>query len=170
MTEKTMEVRKTAVQPINSGAETHYSKLLMKLENSQKVRALARFRFSEYPVIEDHEVQSIKRDMEIINREFIPASPIEIANMVRRISVLPSRAVSQLSADQAKLMLADVVEALMDIPADLIEVARQRVMRNCRFFPSPVEIIDQVRKEIDERDNVRVTLTALLDKHHQNGL
>lgn len=41
--------------------------------------------------------------------------------------------------------------ALADIPEDLIRVAFERVARNCRFWPRPAEVREQIAAELSER-------------------
>jgi len=49
--------------------------------------------------------------------------------------------------DQAQAWYA----AISDIPEDLIRLAFERVARNCRFWPRPAEVREQVASELFER-------------------
>lgn len=121
--------------------------------------------YSQYPVVEREIIDSLKRDLTLAESLMIPASEKSLEELIAVLSdFLPSATNRKLSEDEADLRLELFIEALADIPADLIDVARQRCMRNCKFSPSPAEIREQVKPEIDEREMAGSIIKALLLK------
>lgn len=110
-------------------------------------------------------IDELRSDLELVESLMKPAEPRDLNIMLGRLRALPSsRADSTMSPDQAKMAMLDKIGALADLPADLVELARQRCMRNCRFSPSPAEIREQVKPEIDEREMAGSIIKALLLK------
>jgi hypothetical protein len=121
--------------------------------------------FSQFPTPALEVVESLINDLRMIEYSMKPAEPAALNIMLGRLSCLPkTRAASNMSDEQAEMALFDQIEALSDLPADLIELARQRCMRNCGFVPSPLEIRTQIKPEIDEREMASSFIRALLLK------
>lgn len=47
--------------------------------------------------------------------------------------------------------VAVYVEAIQDIPADLLALAAKRAVRECRFWPRPADLREQVKPELSAR-------------------
>lgn len=110
-------------------------------------------------------VESLKHDLRKIAVSMSPAEPSHLNTMLGRLRSLPAtRVSSNMSDEQAEMALFDQIEALDDLPADLVELARKRCMKNCGFVPSPKEIKKQVQPEIDEREMAGSIIKALLLK------
>ena len=121
--------------------------------------------FSQFPTPDPEMIDDLKGDLELIESLMKPAEPRDLNIMLGRLRALPSsRMDSAMSPDQAKMAMLDKIDALSDLPADLVELARWRCMRNCKFSPSPAEIREQVKPEIDEREMASSIIKALLMK------
>lgn len=115
------------------------------------------------------QVESLRQDLEVVNHLLEPASPKQLNTMLGRLRSLPSsRAAVNMSDEQAEMALFDQLEALEDLPADLVEIARKRAMKTCKFAPAPAEIMDLVKPEIEERQQVQAIIKALLMKYEKN--
>lgn len=93
-----------------------------------------------------------------------PATADEIAADVARIeaALVPVSAEALLVLADGTLALFPIPDnwedqaqawyaALADIPEDLIRLAFERVARNCRFWPRPAEVREQIAGELFER-------------------
>lgn len=134
------------------------------LKTKEMVNRLTNENYSNFPIPEESQIDDLKSDMALVEQSLTPASPKELSRIVARLATLPSASVMKLSNAEAQMSLHDQVEALADLPADLAELARKRAMRHCRYAPSPVEIIGQVRDEIRERLTTRHILRMLIRK------
>ena len=104
-----------------------------------------------------NDLLSLQSDMAKVESLLDPASPADRVTLLDRLSA--NLFEENIEADRAEIRLMDSVEALEDLPASLMDLARKRAMKNRRYMPKPVELIGEVRPEID----------ALLDAKHQLG-
>lgn len=94
-----------------------------------------------------------------------PAEPAALNIMYGRLSSLKkSREVANMSDAQAEVALHDYIEAMCELPADLVEIARKRCMSSFEYTPMPVEILRMVDSEIAERKMASWIIKALLLK------
>ena len=133
------------------------ARLLEGLENGSLLKRSVKMSYSELPVMEGSALSSLQSDMARVEQMLSPASPADRLTLLERLSASLSE--ENIDPDRAEMRLMDMVEALDDLPASLMNLARQRAMKTRRFMPKPVELIGEVRAEID----------ALLDAKHQLG-
>lgn len=118
--------------------------------------------YSELPVAEGPALHSLRNDMARLETLLAPASPEARLTLLERLS--PSLGEENIDPDKADLRLMDYVEALEDLPASLLDLARRRVMKGRRFMPKPVELIEIVQPEVDALLDAKHQLTRLLDR------
>jgi hypothetical protein len=131
--------------------------LLQGLENGLLLKRSVKMSYSELPVSTGSDLLSLQSDMAKVESLLAPASPADRVTLLDRLSA--NLFEENIEADRAEIRLMDSVEALEDLPASLMDLARKRAMKNRRYMPKPVELIGEVRPEID----------ALLDAKHQLG-
>ena len=111
--------------------------------------------YSELPMVKGKDLLSLQADMAKVNALLAPAPPAARLGLLERLS--KSLAEENISERDAEIRLMDCTEALEDLPASLMDLARIRAMKGRCFMPKPIELINSVRNEID----------ALLDAKHQ---
>ena len=131
--------------------------LLQGLENGLLLKRSVRMSYSELPVMEGSALSSLQSDMARVEQMLAPASPADRLTVLERLSASLSE--ENIDPDRAEMRLMDMVEALEDLPAPLMNLARRRAMKTRRFMPKPVDLIGVVQSEID----------VLLDAKHQLG-
>ena len=90
-------------------------------------------------------VDQIAADVDRLDAALAPTGPEALLVLSdRTLSLFP---MPDNWEDQAQAWYA----ALADIPEDLIRVAFERVARNCRFWPRPAEVREQISVELMER-------------------
>lgn len=112
--------------------------------------------------MEGSALSSLQSDMARVEQLLAPASPADRLTVLERLSASLSE--ENIAPDRAEMRLMDMVEALEDLPASLLNLARQRAMKTRRFMPKPVELIGEVRVEIDALLDAKHQLSRLLDR------
>jgi hypothetical protein len=118
--------------------------------------------YSELPVSTGNDLLSLQSDMAKVESLLARASPADRLTLLERLSA--NLFEENIEADRAEIRLMDSVEALEDLPASLMDLARKRVMKNRRYMPKPVDLIGEVRSEIDALLNAKHHLGRLIDR------
>lgn len=102
-----------------------------------------------------------------VERMLIPAKPEDVAVVLGKTLVMWTPPKDLNLQDAMPLY----VQALSDLPIDLLRAAMAKAAKNCEFFPRPATIRDQVASEFSARRHTLSRLKAARGKAaHEQGL
>jgi hypothetical protein len=118
---------------------------------------LAKWQPDQVPPVPADEIAASLR---VLESALAPVEPMALATYAERaLSIFPK-------PDNWATQCAVYFSALSDLPDDLARMAFARVVANCRFWPRPAEVREQVASELRER-RVAVNQLALAKRMAQ---
>ncbi len=120
------------------------------------------------PTVPEAMRSSLMADIDRLEHVLRPSDFHSAAMIIGRLSnSLPSGTNSKLTGEEADQQVMDYIEALQNMPADLLETARYRVMHTSIYFPPPAKLYAAVQREIDERRDMLAAARHLVWKMDQ---